>query len=139
MENIKNYREFWLYNEGKGVDAIDYISLKPDVSIENEFTHVIEYSSYLAAQKECERADAKISRLEAALQKCKEQRDWYAKEWPEARRCINCKNLGSLGKGPYCDEILYCFNLETTRPESFSCNAFMPTGSSSTDKRGSVK
>jgi len=63
----KQPREFWLdIEEGKGFhDPNEYISTKPDVSVEHEFIHVLEAAPVLE----------KIARLELALQKCKKTVD----------------------------------------------------------------
>lgn len=73
-------REFWILdtkeitsgNSTITLNEVTFIGVnkEPDIKTEFDFIHVIEEGPVLE----------KIKRLELALQKCKEQRDWYAKE-----------------------------------------------------------
>lgn len=51
MTDTKTHREFWLFKNGTGCADPDYQSAKPDVTLIDDFIHVVEHSALLAEQE----------------------------------------------------------------------------------------
>lgn len=97
MSEVKA-REWWLFNNAKGVDAIEYLAVRPDPSIEHEFTRVVEGAALDAALERVNEFKENYGKVLYQLKKLHEENEKLKAENERLRLALEGLTNAALAK-----------------------------------------